>query len=125
MMWDRVRTRAALTAHRTKCSPEVVACAAGLPRQACDRAARALLPARPVPWVDLLQLTQLPFAPHHFDPCATTRGLPGDSLEDPAMHRRGPWPLLAAINQRHAGAGKATTACASVSSAAPTNPRPP
>jgi hypothetical protein len=102
MMWARALTRAALAAHRTQRSPQVVARAAGLARQACDRA-RALVPACPVPWVDLLQLTQLPFAPHHFDPYAHTRGLPWDALRDPAMHHRGPWPLLTEINRRHAG----------------------
>jgi hypothetical protein len=102
MMWARVLTRAALAAHRTQHNPQVVARAAGLARQACHQA-RALLPACPVPWVDLLRLTQLPFAPHHFDPHAHTRGMPWDALKDPAMHHRGPWPLLTEINQRHAG----------------------
>lgn len=102
LMWARVLTRAALAAHRAGRSPQVVARAAGLARQACDRA-RALLPACPVPWVDLLRLTQLPFASHHFDPYARTRGLPWDALKDPVMHHRGPWPLLTEINRRHAG----------------------
>ena len=102
MMWGRVLTRAALTAYRANQSQQVVARAAGLARQALYQA-RILLPECPVPWVDLLQLTQLPFAPHHFDPHAHTRQMPWDALKDPAMHHRGPWPLLAEINQRHPG----------------------
>ncbi|MER8009686.1 hypothetical protein [Streptomyces sp. NPDC094149] len=102
MMWARVLTRAALTAHRTGREPQVVARAAGLARQACHRA-RALLPACPVPCVDLLQLTQLPFDPQAFDPYAPARGLQWDTLKDPGMPHRGPWPLWMEINQRHPG----------------------
>ena len=102
MMWGRVLTRAALAAYRGGQRQQVVARAAGLARQALYQA-RVLWPACPVPWVDLLKLTQLPFAPHHFDPHAHERGMPWDVLRDPAMHHRGPWPLLAEINQRHPG----------------------
>ncbi|MEU3340420.1 hypothetical protein [Streptomyces sp. NPDC006668] len=102
MMWGRVLTNVALAAYRGNQDHAVVARAAGLARQALYQA-RVLLPECPVPWVDLLRLTQLPFAPHHFDPHAHTRGRPWDALKDPAMHHRGPWPLLTEINQRHAG----------------------
>ncbi|MGW3135021.1 hypothetical protein [Streptomyces sp. NPDC001139] len=102
MMWGRVLTRAALAAFRSGQSQQVVARAGGLARQALYQA-MALLPDCPVPWVDLLQLAQLPFAPHLFDPYANTRGLPWDLLKDPGMPHRGPWPLLAEINRRDLG----------------------
>ncbi|MFF7954011.1 hypothetical protein [Streptomyces griseorubiginosus] len=102
MMWARVLTRAALAAHRAGRDPHVVARAAGLARQACDRA-RLLLPVCPVPWVDLLQLTQLPYDPSAFDPYAHARGGRWDTLKDPGMSHRGPWPLLHEINERHPG----------------------
>lgn len=102
MMWARVLTRAALAAHRSGRTKDLVARAAGLARQACIKA-MTLRPECPVAWVCLLQLTQLPFDPYHFDPQWRSRPLPWDRLRDPTMPLRGPWPLLEEINRRDPG----------------------
>ncbi|MGW2835934.1 hypothetical protein [Streptomyces sp. NPDC001286] len=102
MMWARVLTRAALAAHRSGKSKDLVARAAGLARQACMRA-MALGPQCPVAWICLLHLTQLPFDPYHFDPKWRSRPLPWDRLRDVSMPLRGPWPLLEEINRRDPG----------------------
>ncbi|MFK0284233.1 hypothetical protein ACIQVL_27755 [Streptomyces sp. NPDC090499] len=108
MMWARVLARAALNAHRRGKSRDVVGRAAQLAAQACNRASD-LLPECPVPWVDRLQLTQLPYKPEYFDPHAQARPIPWDVLpptvgvHDHGMYHRGPWPLLREIDARHPG----------------------
>ncbi|MEV5847416.1 hypothetical protein AB0M32_36180 [Streptomyces sp. NPDC051985] len=108
MMWARVLTRAALDAYRRGKPADVLGRAAQLAAQACQRASD-LLPACPVPWVDRLQLTQLPYKPKYFDPHADSRPEPWDMLprlasgEDHGMYHRGPWHLLLEADARHPG----------------------
>ncbi|MFJ9544334.1 hypothetical protein ACIRPX_45020 [Streptomyces sp. NPDC101225] len=102
MMWARALTWAALSAHRSGKSRDLVVRAAGLARQACMKAAR-LLPECPVPWICLLHLTQLPFDAFRFDPYWRSRPIPWDQLGDQTMPYRGPWPLLGEINKRDPG----------------------
>ncbi|MFD4605957.1 hypothetical protein ACFWPQ_49135 [Streptomyces sp. NPDC058464] len=108
MMWARVLTRAALDAYRRGKSADVMGRATQLAAHACQRASE-LLPACPVPWVDKLQLAQLPIPSHLLDPDARTRPKPWDALPpaagglDHGMYHRGPWPLLIEANRRHPG----------------------
>ncbi|MEU3978879.1 hypothetical protein AB0F77_02020 [Streptomyces sp. NPDC026672] len=102
MMWGRVLTRAALTAHRGGRGEGLVARAVVMARDACWKAA-SLLPECPVPWVCLLHLTQLPFDARYFDPHVRSHREPWNRLDDPTMIHEGPWPLLAEINWRHPG----------------------
>lgn len=109
MMWARVLTRAALGAYRRGKSKDVVGRAAQWASTACQRASD-MLPECPVPWVDKLQLAQLPWWPSELlDPKARTRQKPWDVLplladgSDHGMPHRGPWPLLWEVNGRHPG----------------------
>ncbi|WP_158013041.1 hypothetical protein [Streptomyces sp. Root369] len=54
-------------------------------------------------WIGRLHLTQLPYSANYFDPYAQRRRVPWDQLDDPAMHFRGPWPLLDEVNRLHPG----------------------
>ncbi|MEU6557836.1 hypothetical protein ABZ915_47725 [Streptomyces sp. NPDC046915] len=102
MMWARVLTRKTVQAHRTGQPQDVVGQAAALAQQEWRRA-DTLSPQCPVPWIGRLQLTQLPYAAHYFDPYAHARRGPWDQLDDLAMHYRGPWPILEEVNRLHPG----------------------
>ncbi|MFF7987132.1 hypothetical protein ACFZDK_50035 [Streptomyces sp. NPDC007901] len=102
IMWARALTRTAVVAHHSGAQPELVGRAMNLARQACLTAI-GQSPACPVPWIDLLRLTQLPVDPVDFDPYADRRPLPWNLSRDPGMPHRGPWPLLHEINRRHPG----------------------
>ncbi len=102
MMWARALTRAAVEAYRKGERQEVVGRAAALAQQEWRRLDH-LWPECPVRWIGRLHLTQLPYAAHYFDPYAQSRRAPWDQLDDPAMHYRGPWPLLDEVNRLHPG----------------------
>ncbi|MFJ3779809.1 hypothetical protein ACIPX0_49925 [Streptomyces sp. NPDC090075] len=102
VMWARALTRTAVVAHHADTRPELVSRAASLAQQACGTAI-GQAPLSPVPWIDLLRLTQLPYDPALFDPYASQRPVPWALLSDPGMPHRGPWPLLHEINHRHLG----------------------
>lgn len=102
MMWARVLTRAALSADRARKGAELVHRAAALARDACWRAME--LESRcPVPWICLLQLTQLPLRADLFVPFAGDRSGSWGRLGDATMPYPGPWPLLWEIDRRHPG----------------------
>ncbi|MGW3447378.1 hypothetical protein [Streptomyces sp. NPDC001076] len=105
MMWARVLTRAALKAYRSGMSEDVVGPAARMAAEAGWRAA-GLLPECPVPWVDKILLSQLPYPAHMLDPYARHRQMPWDELpggRDQGMPHFGPWPLLGEVDARHPG----------------------
>ncbi|MFK0113159.1 hypothetical protein [Streptomyces sp. NPDC091217] len=105
MMWARVLTRAALKAYRTGMSEDVAGAAARLAAKAGWRASD-LLPECPVPWVDKLLLSQLPYPAHYLDPHARHRQMPWDELpggREQGMPHLGPWPLLREVDARHPG----------------------
>ncbi|MFK0106429.1 hypothetical protein [Streptomyces sp. NPDC091217] len=111
MMWARVLSRAAVDAFRSGKSEHIVSRATRMAAQACQRASD-LVPACPVPWIDRLQLTQLPFRPETFDPHAPARPhpwdmLPAEDVRRHGMYHRGPWPLLHEADIRDPGSREA------------------
>ncbi|MBW8800054.1 MAG: hypothetical protein JF597_42665 [Streptomyces sp.] len=111
MMWARALSRAAVDAFHSGKSEHIVGRAARMAAEACQRASD-LLPACPVPWIDRLQLTQLPFRPEAFDPHAHLRPqpwnmLPAEDVRSHGMYHPGPWPLLREADRRDPGSREA------------------
>ncbi|MER7937911.1 MULTISPECIES: hypothetical protein [unclassified Streptomyces] len=111
MMWSRVLARAAVQAFRSRRSEQVVSRAARMAAQACQRASD-LLPECPLPWIDRLQLAQLPFRAEALDPHALSRPqpwnlLPEQDVRNHGMYHPGPWPLLHEAELRDPGSREA------------------